>query len=202
MHTTSKYGVGPSQPVIQARQSQIPQFSSIAGQGVGGTNGDSGSFTLQRNAAGGMLSQQDSVTAKATKQSTLQNSPTKGETVPGGGDTIKNKRVFIENTVDSILQTKSSKTSSFMNKPVGAMSGTGTTDVHPKVHSVSPRNNVGSSIVGLPNIVVGNNPTNNISKVNRSGGVSPTKEGIGAAAGVNGNPGGGAAADASNLGGS
>ena len=42
-----------------------------------------------------------------------------------------------------------------MNKPVGAMSGTGTTDLQPKVHSVSPRNNVGSSIVGLPNIVMG-----------------------------------------------
>ena len=75
----------------------------------------------------------------------------------GANDTIKNKRVFIENTVDSILHTKTAKTSSFMNKPVGAMSGTGTTDVHPKVHSVSPRNNVGSSIVGLPNIVVGAN---------------------------------------------
>ena len=68
-----------------------------------------------------------------------------------------------------------------MNKPVGAMSGTGTTDVHPKVHSVSPRGNVGSSIVGLPNINVGqggNGPpagqaTANITKVNRSDGMSP-----------------------------
>jgi hypothetical protein len=58
-------------------------------------------------------------------------------------DNIKNKRVFIENTVDSILQNKNNKMSSFMPKPVGAMSGTGTTDVHPKVHSVSPRGTVG-----------------------------------------------------------
>lgn len=76
-----------------------------------------------------------------------------------------------------------------MNKPVGAMSGTGTTDVHPKVHSVSPRNNVGSSIVGLPNIGLGQisanqagAPMTNVSKVNRSGGVSPAKEGSAAAA--------------------
>lgn len=68
------------------------------------------------------------------------------------------------------------------------MSGTGTTDVHPKVHSVSPRNNVGSSIVGLPNIVVGSNtnaapggPNNN-----RSGGVSPTKAEGAAGAAANG----------------
>ena len=81
------------------------------------------------------------------KNLTLSNSPKQ--------ETIKNKRVFIESTMDSILQSKSSKTSSFMNKPVGAMSGTGTTDVHPKVHSVSPRGTVGSSIVGLPNVVVG-----------------------------------------------
>ena len=60
-----------------------------------------------------------------------------------GGDVIKNKRVFIENTVDSILQSKSNKASNFMNKPVGAMSGTGTTDVHPKIHSVSPRDTLG-----------------------------------------------------------
>ena len=85
------------------------------------------------------------------------------------------------------------------NKPVGAMSGTGTTDVHPKVHSVSPRNNVGSSIVGLPNIVVGNNnaapggPNNAAAGNNRSGGVSPSKEGSAAAAGANANPAGGAA---------
>ena len=87
----------------------------------------------------------------------MHNTPSKGggAAAAAGSDTIKNKRVFIENTVDSILHTKTNKTSSFMNKPVGAMSGTGTTDVHPKVHSVSPRNNVGSSIVGLPNIVVG-----------------------------------------------
>lgn len=66
--------------------------------------------------------------------------------------------MFIENTVDSILQSKiNAKTSSIMAKPVGAMSGTGTTDVHPKVHSVSPRGTVGSSIVGLPNVKVGNN---------------------------------------------
>ena len=95
---------------------------------------------------------------------------------------IKNKRVFIENTVESIIHQKTAKTSSLtMNKPVGAMSGTGTTDVHPKVHSVSPRGNVGSSIVGLPNINVGqggNGPpagqaTANITKVNRSDGMSP-----------------------------
>ena len=87
--------------------------------------------------------------SQAKHHVTLSNSPNKG------GETIKNKRVFIENTVDSILQSKSSKAQSFMNKPVGVMSGTGTTDVHPKVHSVSPRGTVGSSIVGLPNIVVG-----------------------------------------------
>ncbi len=107
----------------------------------------------------------------------MSNSPNKGET-------IKNKRVFIENTVDSILQSKSSKASSFMTKPVGAMSGTGTTDVHPKIHSVSPRGTVGSSIVGLPNIVVGQGSgqgqasvaTMNITKQNRSGGHSPQKD--------------------------
>lgn len=58
------------------------------------------------------------------------------------------------------------------------MSGTGTTDVHPKVHSVSPRGNLGNSIVGLPNIVVGQGQApgavTNITKVNnRSGGISP-----------------------------
>ena len=76
--------------------------------------------------------------------------------------------------MDSILQSKSSKANSFMNKPVGAMSGTGTTEVHPKVHSVSPRGTVGSSIVGLPNIVVGNAQTTNITKKNLSGTTSPT----------------------------
>ena len=84
--------------------------------------------------------------------------------------------------MESIIHQKTAKTSSLhMNKPVGAMSGTGTTDVHPKVHSVSPRGNVGSSIVGLPNISVGqggaNGPpagqaTANITKVNRTD-VSP-----------------------------
>ena len=68
-----------------------------------------------------------------------------------------------------------------MGKPVGAMSGTGTTEIHPKVHSVSPRGNVGSSIVGLPNIVVGPGQASgtvaNITKVTLSGGVSPGKEG-------------------------
>ena len=72
-----------------------------------------------------------------------------------------------------------------MGKPVGAMSGTGTTDVRPKVHSVSPRGNVGSSIVGLPNVAIGGGAANagaaaqaNISKVNnRSGGTSPSKIG-------------------------
>ena len=71
------------------------------------------------------------------------------------------------------------------NKPVGAVSGTGTTDVHPKVHSVSPRGTVGSSIVGLGSLVVGAQPqqaaangTTNITKVNvKSGSVaSPTKD--------------------------
>ena len=69
-----------------------------------------------------------------------------------------------------------------MGKPVGAMSGTGTTDIHPKVHSVSPRGTVGSSIVGLPNVGL-NNPRDrdnlqaaNITKVNTmSGAVSPNK---------------------------
>mmetsp|Transcript_10832 Transcript_10832/g.14581 ORF Transcript_10832/g.14581 Transcript_10832/m.14581 type:complete len:118 (-) Transcript_10832:314-667(-) len=85
--------------------------------------------------------------------------------------------------MDSILQSKSSKASSFMNKPVGAMSGTGTTEVHPKVHSVSPRGTVASSIVGLPNVVVGQNSagaaagqTTNITKKNLSGGASPTND--------------------------
>ena len=82
--------------------------------------------------------------------------------------------------MDSILQSKSSKTSSFMNKPVGAMSGTGTTDVHPKVHSVSPRGTVGSSIVGLPNVVMGQGSvgaaTANITKKNNSGGGSPRQD--------------------------
>jgi len=82
---------------------------------------------------GGLLSTKE-------QHMTLSNSPKQ--------ETIKNKRVFIDNTMDSILQSKSSKTSSFMNKPVGAMSGTGTTEVHPKVHSVSPRGTVGSSIPG------------------------------------------------------
>ena len=107
------------------------------------------------------------------KNQTLSNSPKQ--------ETIKNKRVFIESTMDSILQSKSSKTNSFMNKPVGAMSGTGTTDVHPKVHSVSPRGTVGSSIVGLPNVQVGQGQvgaaTANITKKNNlSGGTSPTNE--------------------------
>ena len=65
-----------------------------------------------------------------------------------------------------------------MAKPVGAMSGTGTTDVHPKVHSVSPRGTVGSSIVGLPNVMVGNNgQTANITKVNSGSlALSPQKK--------------------------
>ena len=67
-----------------------------------------------------------------------------------------------------------------MAKPVGAMSGTGTTDVHPKVHSVSPRGTVGSSIVGLPNIMVNQAASTNITKQNvTSSGVSPTKEPLG-----------------------
>jgi len=85
----------------------------------------------------------------APKNLTLSNSPNKVR-----DDAIKNKRVFIESTVDSILQSKTSKIGSFSSKPVGAMSGTGTTDVHPKVHSVSPRGNVGSS-VGLSNVLLG-----------------------------------------------
>ena len=115
---------------------------------------------------GGLLSTKD-------KSMTLSNSPKQ--------EAIKNKRVFIDNTMDSILQSKSSKTSSFMNKPVGAMSGTGTTEVHPKVHSVSPRGTVGSSIVGLPNVVMGSGQVGaaapNITKKNVSGGASPTNEG-------------------------
>lgn len=127
---------------------------------------------MQRNPPGGLLQNND----KGQKNLTLNSSPAKGET-------IKNKRVFIENTVDSILQSKSSKApgATIMSKPVGIMSGTGTTDVHPKVHSVSPRGTVGSSFVGLPNINVANGhapngaATMNITKQNRSGGVSPTK---------------------------
>lgn len=84
---------------------------------------------------------------------------------PKVGGEIKNKRVFIENTMDSILQSKANKNSSYMPKPVGAMSGTGTTE-NPKVHSQSPRGTVGSSIVGLPNIVVGGSQTTNVTKVN------------------------------------
>ena len=78
---------------MQARQSQAPQFSGIAS---GGAHGDSGSFTLQRNAPGGSLvsSNQDG----AKKNQTLSNSPTRPS-----GESIKNKRVFIENTMDSIL---------------------------------------------------------------------------------------------------
>ena len=102
---------------------------------------------MQRNVGGGLLTGSDGGIQKGTS------SPTKTS------EGIKNKRVFIENTTDSILQSKSNKTSSFMNnKPVGAVSGTGTTDVHPKVHSVSPRGTVGSSIVGLGNLVVGAQP--------------------------------------------
>jgi hypothetical protein len=119
---------------------------------------------MHRNLVGGGLD--------VPKNLTLSNSPSKVRE-----DTIKNKRVFIENTVDSILQTKTSKIGSFMPKPVGAMSGTGTTDVNPKVHSVSPRGNVGSS-VGLANISLGGLQTTNITKVNNvlSGGASPTKK--------------------------
>ena len=58
-------------------------------------------------------------------------------------------------TVESILLNKNNKISTFIPKPVGAMSGTGTTDVHPKVHSVSPRGTLGQSIVGFPNVIVG-----------------------------------------------
>lgn len=41
-----------------------------------------------------------------------------------------------------------------MDKPVGIMSGTGTTE-HPKGKSTSPRGTLGSSVVGLPNLKVG-----------------------------------------------
>ena len=109
---------------------------------------------MQRNQPGGNLAQNKD---GSKVPHTISNSPNKRD------ETIKNKRIFIENTVDSILQSKSSKATSFMGKPVGAMSGTGTTDVHPKVHSVSPRGTVGSSIVGLPNISVGQ-ATANITK--------------------------------------
>lgn len=92
---------------------------------------------------------------------------------PKVGGEIKNKRVFIESTMDSILQSKTAKTSSYMHKPVGAMSGTGTTE-NPKVHSQSPRGTVGSSIVGLPNIVVGGSQGANVTKVNVRGGSQDT----------------------------
>jgi hypothetical protein len=139
----------------------VPQFPGV------GANGDSGSFSLQRNAPGGGLSKEGS-----NKVHTQSSSPMKTNGVEG----IKNKRVFIENTVDSILQSKSSKANSFMNKLVGPISGTGTTEIHPKIHSVSPRDSLGKSIVGLPNIVVGSGQTANITKVTAlSGGVSPSK---------------------------
>lgn len=54
-----------------------------------------------------------------------------------------------------------------MGKPVGIMSGTGTTE-HPKGKSSSPRGTLGSSVVGLPNLKVGG-PTTNITKVNNKG---------------------------------
>ena len=116
--------------------------------GANVNNGDSGSFSLQRNQPGGGLSSHNSKETQSKLPQTISNSPSKND------GTIKNKRIFIENTVDSILQSKSSKATSFMGKPVGVMSGTGTTDVRPKVHSVSPRGTVGSSIVGLPNVHV------------------------------------------------
>lgn len=64
------------------------------------------------------------------------------------------------------------KNSSFMDKPVGIMSGTGTTE-HPKGNkSTSPRGTLGQSVVGLPNLKVGGGATGtvplttNITKVN------------------------------------
>lgn len=50
-----------------------------------------------------------------------------------------------------------------MAKPVGIMSGTGTTE-HPKGKSTSPRGTLGQSVVGLPNLKVGT--STNINKVN------------------------------------
>ena len=49
------------------------------------------------------------------------------------------------------------------------------------MHSVSPRGTVGSSIVGLPNIVIGQGREQaamgpNLTKQNRSGGISPSME--------------------------
>jgi len=65
----------------------VPQFNSITVGG--GINGDSGSFAMPRNQpGGGLLSTKD-------KTMTLSNSPKH--------ETIKNKRVFIDNTMDSIL---------------------------------------------------------------------------------------------------
>ena len=54
--------------------------------------------------------------------------------------------------------------SSFIGKPVGIMSGTGTTE-HPKGKSTSPRGTLGSSVVGLPNLKVGVH-SSNITKIN------------------------------------
>ena len=52
-----------------------------------------------------------------------------------------------------------------MDKPVGIMSGTGTTE-HPKGNkSTSPRGTLGQSVVGLPNLKVAGQSTN-ITKVN------------------------------------
>jgi len=60
------------------------------------------------------------------------------------------------------------------------MPGSGTTEMHPKVHSVSPRGTVGQSVVGLPNILVGPGQTmglvTNITKKNVSAGASPVNE--------------------------
>ena len=102
---------------------------------MGTTHEDSGSFAFTRNQPGVIVSD-------SRKTNALSNSP-KQETG------IKNKRVFIDNTVDSILHSKQTKTSSFMNKPVGPVPGTGTTEVLPKVHSESPRGNFASGVASM-----------------------------------------------------
>ena len=109
------------------------------------------------------------------------NSPKLNASSGGQHQSIQSKRVFIDNTTDSILnknqsekiaqfaqqdaQKQMKQNSSFIGKPVGIMSGTGTTE-HPKGKSTSPRGTLGSSVVGLPNLKVGIPTASNLTKVN------------------------------------
>ena len=82
----------------------------------------------------------------------------------------------LPNKQEKHQQKQVKQNSSFIGKPVGVMSGTGTTE-HPKGKSTSPRVTLGSSVVGLPNLKVGG-PQTNVTKVNsknlRPDEVSPT----------------------------